>query len=506
MEETVRLRDIFIGKADGLTEAKRKDFTNLFYNGNNAYTQLVEDDAKFMISGRKGTGKTILAKYYEQEVKNDGGITRFVNGNDVLLSHIKEIGNDDLEDKKVASFIKYTVLYEISVLIIENKIDILKSADLWNIVKYIKTLSKLQKIVNNRRKNGNFSISDFSKEYESNIMSTISKGGFVFGSNDKVGKKENYKKNSYYALIDNLEEMVLLLAKKKQIALIFDDIDEYIEKAYDNDVFYLFLNKFVEIVHEVNEDFCLKTKKKSKVILLMRSDIIDQMQTKSSNINKIVTDSQILLNWIRYIKNEAPEENMLMDLILTKIKNSNTNLKEKTNHEIYSMFFPEKVGNTKFISYIFNESHGRPRDIINLLNIIRKSNPKETKFTEEMFIKAEKEYSRCFKDEVKNEMVLFYPSEMITSCFRVVTLIGKTKFRVEDIENVIEKCAGQVHPVNSSKEFVDIMYDAGVIGNFWKKGNLKKYSFKYREDGNEFPDYRTYFTVHMGLRKALLKL
>lgn len=47
MENLITLDNIFVGKADGLAEAKRSDFTTLFYNGNKNYNLLKEDKSKF---------------------------------------------------------------------------------------------------------------------------------------------------------------------------------------------------------------------------------------------------------------------------------------------------------------------------------------------------------------------------------------------------------------------------------------------------------------------------
>ena len=52
----IGLKDIFIGKANGLEEAENEKFEDLFYTGNLKYQQLVENKDKFIISGRKGTG------------------------------------------------------------------------------------------------------------------------------------------------------------------------------------------------------------------------------------------------------------------------------------------------------------------------------------------------------------------------------------------------------------------------------------------------------------------
>lgn len=130
---------------------------------------------------------------------------------------------------------------------------------------------------------------------------------------------------SYFAVVDNMENIVMELMKDVSLALIFDDIDEYTEKISEDKKFQLFLIKIIEIIYEVNEDLCNYTSGDSKIILLIRSDIIDSLQTNSSNINKIIIDSQILLNWIGKMDGGKPENNPLFDLILTKIKNSNEN-------------------------------------------------------------------------------------------------------------------------------------------------------------------------------------
>ena len=59
--DVIKLKDIFIGYADGETEANSQEhnFLDLFYTGNSKYEEICKINS-FIISGRKGTGKTIL--------------------------------------------------------------------------------------------------------------------------------------------------------------------------------------------------------------------------------------------------------------------------------------------------------------------------------------------------------------------------------------------------------------------------------------------------------------
>ena len=60
--DSIRLKDISVGYADGLKEANDEKFETIFYTENNKYHQLATNQSIFIISGKKGTGKTILAK------------------------------------------------------------------------------------------------------------------------------------------------------------------------------------------------------------------------------------------------------------------------------------------------------------------------------------------------------------------------------------------------------------------------------------------------------------
>jgi len=84
-------------------------------------------------------------------------------------------------------------------------------------------------------------------------------------------------------------------------------------------------------------------------------------------------------------------------------------------------------------------------------------------------------------------------------------LIGNITFSLSEAQQVINDCKDDVTPLTDAKEFINIMYDVGAIGNYRIVHGKRRYTFKYREDGADIPDYRYLFTVHQGLRKSLLR-
>lgn len=511
MGEDIRLKDIFIGKSDGLSESARDDFEKLFYKGNNSYTSLVTDESKFIISGRKGTGKTILAKYYEKEQINKGMIASFSNANDVLLSQLIEIEGENLDNYKISAFVKYVIYYELAKLIIENEDIIIKNTKKFYRRKVKKKIRELKLFLEERNCASNYRIKQFTKEsleeFTSDTLAALnlSKSNFKSSIMSKFQNKKNqtYEKNPYYFIIDKLESFVKYLIKDTSVSLIFDDLDEYAEKINNNNAFQQLILKIIQVSYDINNQLNIAQKdKKSKILILIRSDILENLQTKASNLNKILSDSQIKINWIT--NDSSTEDNELMDLILTKIKNSSVSLRGESNKEIFHRFFPTMINNKSTGKYLIEMGHGRPRDIIDMLNIVKQKYKEEKCFKEYMFNQVAKEYSRNFIDSLKNEMSIYYSSEKINECFNLITFMKKDIFNIDHVVDTIEAYETRLSNIESGMEFVDITYRFGIIGNRIKHAGKNYTFFKYREDGHDLPDYHAKFIVHNGMKKTLL--
>ena len=65
------LEDLFIGYNDGKREAMaRENFEDYYFNYNGIYNKILEKD-KYLVLGRKGTGKTLLAEYVKKILSRD---------------------------------------------------------------------------------------------------------------------------------------------------------------------------------------------------------------------------------------------------------------------------------------------------------------------------------------------------------------------------------------------------------------------------------------------------
>ena len=76
MNELTPISQISFGTTDGKNEARNPNFESLFYDGGGYYRKLKEDPLKFLVIGRKGTGKTILVRYFQKILLKERTISR----------------------------------------------------------------------------------------------------------------------------------------------------------------------------------------------------------------------------------------------------------------------------------------------------------------------------------------------------------------------------------------------------------------------------------------------
>lgn len=511
----ITLKDIYLGKSDGLKEAMENNFENYFYTGNNKYQELVSDTKKFIISGKKGTGKTILAKYFELEQNKLGNPTKILTERDAILKQFMEYGKKIDNSDEMDLFIEYSIYWELGTILLKSKKRILLKHP-FHLIKIIKSFNYLNTIINKRN-----SIDNFYKEQFSVNTNTSEEYGvtgektqtdkYTLGANAKYAASkeltENFIKNPYFNLLDSLKQTIQYLLKFINVNIIYDDLDEYDEIITGNISFVKFFNSFLKVANRINSDIHITGTRYSRIIIIMRSDMLIPLNNNSRNLGKITADGQIKLNWLK--KKYSPEKiHPLLEMVIVKIRNSNPLLSGLSDKEILKRFFPVKINGIDLTSYILNSTFGRPRDIINMLNTIKDENPNDTRFTKNSFQSTKLDYSEKCINELRNELSTHFSAEKIDECFYILNQINKREFWLSDIENVFITHRNEITHISDAIEFYEMCYEYGIIGNVWQRepGSRKKsYSWRFREDGNNkvHPDEK--FCLHLALNKVLIQ-
>lgn len=507
--DSIRLKDISVGYADGLKEANDEKFETIFYTENNKYHQLATNQSIFIISGKKGTGKTILAKYFQHECNKNNHPTQMLTNKDIILRQLIEKGNLEPSKNERKLLIEYTIYREFANLIYKHKNQIPKVVRLFN----RKKMSYLKSVVEERDHSENFIQRQYSTDIEDS--SIYSSGTFfkkvlgIFNLSHRYAKHAQYERNPYYNQLNRIKECVFLFMRHIQVNIIFDDLDEYDSIITGNESFTSFLLDLIDCTSTINDDIQFNKCQNCRVILLIRSDIIQILNNYGKNLSKKTSNCEITLNWMK--NSHSKEIQPLMDLITTKIKKSNTQLYAISNQEVYDRFFPKEIKGIPLNKYILHATFGRPRDVINMLNIIIQEHPAKTKFDEKLFTSTRLAYSRNFQNELRNEMSSYYAPELISDIFNLIIIHNKTEFWKDEIEDTFCKNQNKFLELKDVSEFIDISYNFGIIGNVWladnkKRQSARRYSWKYREDGHDYPDVSKRFILHNGLQKSLINI
>lgn len=510
----INLENLYLGCADGDDESNKEDFLDLFYTGNNKYDEITNDSMKFIIYGQKGTGKTILGRYIEKKCKSSGVYCKICNKNDITLSKIIENGGNVLRLDESVQFFKWAIYYQIYKVIKDVKLDykIKINKDFYKKYKKLneckKARKKLKDLFEDRYKNGNYELLDFCNNNENSMSGEIAADVDIALKpkakyENKFSQNTKYVRKEFYKVIEELEVYILKCLEVLNVVIILDDLDE-LEICLDNDKWSTgILNKLIEAIKDVNILFSQRKLSPSKCILLIRSDIIEELNKRSTNMNKIISDNCVELYWITK-ENQNPEKHMLMEMILNKIKGSCQQYKNLDNKALYQILFPEVIGGKTAISYMINNSFGRPRDIICYLNIIKRKCRKDTAFRATMFKECMREYSEAFLKELYNSMKIHIDLYKTEEYLNLLRDFGRNTFYYNELLKYYNEHKSNYKNIEDLESCLKTLYKFGVIGNSRKNGkNGPVYSWGYRKDGNPNINLELKLSIHYGLRKAL---
>lgn len=529
---TVKLKKLFIGKAAGEIESQEELFKDMFYKENRKYDEITNNWSKFIISGPKGSGKTILSRYIKKIYEEEHIQCEILKSDSITLNKLINIGKTSLDSAEVSIFYKWFILIELSKIIFSNKY---KRKDIEsNIIKryrpenikafkvYSEAYDELKDLYDERFTDGNYESSSINvlEQINSLLASQLEVSPH---SGSKVSSRLDYQETfkeekslilkPYFKMISQFEEKLLICMKYHKVVLILDDIDEMKVKLDIDEESRNFLESLITTLKELNSTIKERNLGPNKCILLLRSDILSTLNKHSSNLNKILVDSQVELYWLDK-DNKYPEKHILMDMLFHKIKLSCEEYKDLSNNEIYYKLFPQKINNKSATNYLLDYSFGRPRDIIFYLGAIQKRFPEYSSFSPSSFVQCENEYSNLLKNELLNELSLHLDIDYVEELFKLISDFKQLSFYYKDIKKHYEYNEANYPNIKDIKKSIADLYTFGIIGNSYrvtdnssdsksKKNDTIIYSWAYRRDGANEVNYNQQLSVHYGLRSSL---
>lgn len=490
----MRLKNINFGKSDGAKEAMQPNFSEMFYEEGGHYDTLKNSD-KYLIIGRKGTGKTTLASYAHKKFSEDSRyLSKQCFANDFIEKKLLNFADNEINRDQNSLFWEYVFLLEIG----EKLVEYYDSKHFYSPFKIFqsKNVSVLRRMLDSEN-------SRIESIVTSNDYNEGANLGLSFGKNEKLtagvssksSESESITKRriKYYEELPKLKNIILsLLDKSKKCIIIFyDDMDQF-EEDIDYDYFMSLMKNMIYSADTLNK--ILYKYNCSKVCLVLRKDIIDSLQHITNNLNKQITDSGIEIRWFNTGYRE-PSEHPLMQMILHKIKNSN---KVEFGHssllEVHKKIFEKDV-----FEFLMKRSFGRPRDLVAYLNLYKESYPESEMITVDNLLKIEQTYSKWFYDELLNELKISENQTSIKKVLEVVSKRGFMSFTLEKLTKFAEETL-EDYDMPNLLEDLKRMRDYSILGVKLKNGNI---DFNYRLGYSPSVDIKTKFIVHQGLRKYL---
>jgi len=467
-------KNLFIGIPEAEAEANvkaRVKLEDVFSDYLDVIPEI--ETEKFLLVGRKGSGKTAVGQHLFKKAKVDPNyFCDFVRKSDIDLEHLVQVSINEGHEIEKELLYKWIILTRILKLIVQNYA-----------VESHSGVKLLKKFLD---KNSGFIKLD---RYE--IKEQITAGGFTvfieflsrfFRASGNKTFQIKGEKAPFYKLIPHLEDAILDVLTSVEdndnsYLLIFDDLDiEF--KANKTESVDSLLN-LIRITKHYNNNFFSDNDINAKVLLLLRNDISDVLIKKSADMAKIFSSYSIPLVWYEHDLYRR-DENLLklkqfIDSRILKALNQKGIKNIEKNPWNYLIDATDQVNETSF-KYIINHTFYSPRDLLLLFKSIHKFNFEIPLQLNELNILIGK-YAEEAKGEIDNAMAIYLNHEEIGNVWKVLN--ETTKRQCFTYQFLIEKIAEQKFEYDPSF-IVLLMFEYSLIGN--KHLNSNRVEFKYRDE------------------------
>ena len=491
------IKELYLGFSDAQNYSKRKYkefFINIFVR-NSFLEELLDDNIYFLI-GEKGTGKTAYATFLSNsEYKSTRSITSFIDSTDYEKFYALKNKND-LELTEYTEIWKVILLLLLSKYIYDNKSlvrwygksklnDIVKTIDKYYSNAFSPDIQTVMKV--------------FDESAE--IAKIVSKFGEVGESaSSKIEYEETKFQNNLYYIEKNFSDSISKLKLNKNVILFIDGIDIRPDKIPYTDYIEC-IKGLARAAWSLNTDLFSNIKDSKgnfKVILLLRPDIFNSLNLQNST-NKLL-DNSVFLDW-RTTYNAYKKSELY--LVANKILSYE---QEKSEVDIFESYFPwktastspERNADTAFMEFL-RISLSRPRDILVIMQYLKKNMEKEGLGHQEVFDKKifdsdefQNMYSEYFMSSLKDQLSFYYSNADYELFLKLFDFFKNANFTYEEYLYIYNSFMQYVKDntnaipefIGDNKKLLQLLYDSNIIAAIENSEGGKYYHFSYREKNN----------------------
>lgn len=290
--------------------------------------------------------------------------------------------------------------------------------------------------------------------------------------------------------MDHLKDLLLQVKSDHRFYLIIDGLDD---SWSGEELEHRTVMALIKEAKELN-DWFIENDVPFKILILCRTDMFDQMS--DPNKNKIKSDDAYVLNWFSEAEADDYSQSRLVQLA-----NLRTKLVYPGIKDVFNEFFPKQIKNKNIRRFLLDHTRHTPRDFIQLLTFIQNS-CREKKVSHADITRGIKKYSLdYFKGEIRDELSGKITTEEINHIFSLITSLGLTKFRADDLKEEAKK-REETQNLDLQR-ILPHLFECNAIGNIKKEKDKTKYYFKFRNPEIQL-DFSKDITLHKGLWKALV--
>lgn len=361
----------------------------------------IESDGYFIIAGRKGSGKSAIARYLKGSAnqENDRYVS-IIKTDDVKLERLIQA----VPEADHSAIFEWLILTRLVKLILDT-----------NYTSYPKPIQALKKFYerNTRLINiGDYNIEEITENKE--VKFEVLRVGF-----GEIFRKKNksiiLNRGIFYQFVPVLREVIQTVLnyevfEQSKFYICFDDLDVKFKLSRDKEI----LTDLIRTACKYNSEY-LKPHQ-TKILLFVRDDLTRRLSGVDSDITKILDSSQIGLNWYQHDDYQIDEKNInLRKLINKRLAQNFINLNKKFNaSDPWRTFVEhfEDYGSKTPFSYILDFTYHTPRDLI---NIFAQVGQKDLKYPLDKRIidTCINQYTERKLNEISDELAIHFEPEYI---------------------------------------------------------------------------------------------